>query len=61
MGEEEKEKEEETTESFSIAGLKIEIKDFSRGCRHCGRFGMVKDKDFNTERCIHCGSLQPTE
>lgn len=51
--------EEEKSESYSIAGLKVQIKDFTRGCKHCGRFGMVKDKDFNTERCIHCGTLQP--
>ncbi|MBI4833052.1 MAG: hypothetical protein HY801_16155 [Candidatus Lindowbacteria bacterium] len=51
--------EEEKGESYSIAGLKVEIKAFSRGCKHCGRFGMVKDKDFNTERCVHCGTLQP--
>jgi hypothetical protein len=51
--------EEEKAESYSIAGLKIEIKSFARGCTQCGRFGMVKDEDFNAERCIHCGTLQP--
>ncbi|UCD56718.1 MAG: hypothetical protein JSV16_12935 [Candidatus Hydrogenedentota bacterium] len=53
----EEEKEEGT--SYSVAGLKVDIKDFSRGCKRCGRFGMVMDKDFNTERCTHCGTLQP--
>jgi len=51
--------EEEKTESVSIAGLKVEIKDFSRGCHHCGRFGMEKDESFGVDRCIHCGTLQP--
>jgi hypothetical protein len=50
--------EEEKGESYSIAGFKVQIKDFSRGCTHCGRFGMVKDKDFGADRCIHCGTLQ---
>ena len=53
--------EEEKTESYSISGLKVEIKDFSRGCKHCGRFGMVKDTDFNADRCTNCGTLQPTD
>ncbi len=56
---EEKMAEEEKAEGVSIAGFKIKVKDFSRGCKQCGRFGMVKDKDFNTTRCIHCGTLQP--
>ncbi len=50
--------EEEKTESFSIAGHKVDIKDFSRGCSHCGRFGMEKDETFGADRCTHCGSLQ---
>ena len=50
--------EEEKTESVSIAGLKVEIKDFARGCKHCGRFGMEKDEDFKVDRCTHCGTLQ---
>jgi len=53
--------EEEKSESYSIAGLKVQVKDFSRGCHHCGRFGMVKDTDYNANRCTHCGTLQPTE
>lgn len=53
--------EEEKTESVSIAGLKVEIKDFSRGCKHCGRFGMEKDEDFKVDRCTHCGTLQPVK
>ncbi len=53
--------EEEKTESVSIAGLKVEIKDFKSGCKHCGRFGMKKDPDFGADRCTHCGSLQPTD
>jgi hypothetical protein len=48
----------ESTESYSIAGLKVEIKDFSRGCQHCGRFGMEKDTTFGVDRCTHCGTLQ---
>ena len=53
--------EEDKDGSYSIAGLKIDVKDFSRGCKQCGRFGMVKDEDFNANRCTHCGTLQPTE
>ena len=53
--------EEENGESYSISGLKVEIKDFTRGCKQCGRFGMVEDKDFNAKRCTHCGTLQPNE
>jgi ribosomal protein L37AE/L43A len=50
--------EEEKVESYSISGLKVEIKDFATGCSHCGRFGMVKDETFGVDRCTHCGTLQ---
>jgi hypothetical protein len=50
--------EEEKTESFSIGGHKVDIKDFTQGCSYCGRFGMEKDEGFGMDRCMNCGSLQ---
>ena len=50
--------EEEKTESFSIGGHKVENKDFSSGCQHCGQFGLEKDEGFGVDRCTKCGSLQ---
>ena len=50
--------EEEKKESYSISGLKVEIKEFASGCQHCGRFGMEKDEVFGVDRCVNCGTLQ---